>query len=132
MKVNVQKIRKRRNFSETFKREIVDAFESGKFSVYELERLHGISNALIYKWIYKYSKYNQKGYRIVEHSESSSKKVKDLEAKIKSLEAIIGQKQIKIDFLETMIEVAKDELNIDIKKNYSTPQSQNSKSEDNN
>lgn len=132
MKANVQKIRKRRNFSETFKREIVDAFESGKFSVLELERLHGISNALIYKWIYKYSKYNQKGYRIVEHSESSSKKVKDLQAKIKSLEAIIGQKQIKIDFLETMIEVAKDELNIDIKKNYSTPQSQNSKSEDNN
>ena len=36
---------------------------------------------------------------------------------------MIGQKQIKIDYLEKMIDIAKDELNIDIKKNSNTPQS---------
>lgn len=70
----------------------------------------------IYKWIYKYSNFNEKGFRVVEMKQSSSQKVKELEA-------TVGRKQIMIDFLEAMIEVAKDELDIDIKKNYSTPPS---------
>jgi transposase len=36
---------------------------------------------------------------------------------------MVGQKQIKIEFLEKMIDLAKDELDIDIKKNYNTLQS---------
>jgi predicted RNase H-like nuclease (RuvC/YqgF family) len=62
----------------------------------------------------------------VEHKKSSQQKVKDLERKVKELESALGRKQIKIDFLEEMMEVAKDELNIDIKKNFSTPQSKGS------
>lgn len=59
--------------------------------------------------------------------DSSSHKVKNLEKKIKELEATVGRKQIMIDYLDTMIEVAKDEFKIDIKKNYSTPPSKGSK-----
>lgn len=127
MRVNLKKIRKHRKFSDDFKRDLVKSFESGKYSVAELGRLHGIKDPIIYNWIYKFSNYNQKGFRMVEHTESSSKKLKELEAKIKSLEAVIGQKQIKIDFLEKMIDIAQDELNIDIKKNSSTPPSNISK-----
>ncbi len=127
MQTNLKRIRKQRKFSEDFKRDIVKIFETGKFSVSELGRLHAIHVNVIYQWIYKFSTYNQKGFRMVEHTQSSSKKLKELEAKIKSLEAVIGQKQIKIDFLEKMIEIAKDELDIDIKKNYSTPPSNISK-----
>ena len=39
------------------------------------------------------------------------------------MEQIVGQKQIKIDFLEKMIDLAKEELDIDIKKNSDTLQS---------
>ncbi len=126
MKANAKKIRKLRRFSEEFKKEIVNNFESGEYSVVELGKLHGISPVTIYNWIYKYSKYNRQGYRVVEHTENSNKKVKELTEKIKSLESIIGQKQIKIDFLEKMIDVAKEELEIDIKKNFSTPPSNGS------
>jgi hypothetical protein len=35
----------------------------------------------------------------------------------------VGQKQIQVDYLEKMIDLAKTDLNIDIKKNYNTPQS---------
>jgi len=126
MKANLKKIRKHRKFSDSFKLSLVKEFETGRYSVVELERLHDISDSLIYSWIYKYSKYNEKGYRMVEHTASSSKKVKELQDKIKLLEAIVGQKQIKIDFLEKMIDIAKEELDIDIKKNYSTPQSNTS------
>ncbi len=126
MKISKQSIRKRRKFSEEFKVKLVRDFESGKFSVNELSKLHGVHVQNIYKWIYKYSTFSEKGYRIIEMKDSSEKKVKELEKRIKELESVVGRKQIMIDYLEQMIEVAKDELDIDIKKNYSTPQSEGS------
>ena len=128
MKANIKTVRKLRRYSEEFKKSLVSDFESGKFSVPQLEKLHGVCNVTIYNWIYKYSTFNKKGFRVVEHKSSSQSKVKDLEKKVKELEAMLGRKQIMIDYLETMMEVAKDELNIDIKKNFGTPHSKDSNS----
>ena len=55
--------------------------------------------------------------------QSSAQKIKELEAKVKELERAVGQKQLMIDYLEKMMEIAEDELGIDIKKNSDTPQS---------
>lgn len=123
MRANLKQIRKHRLYSDEFKKEIVSIFESGKSSVPQLEKLYGISSTVIYRWIYKFSTFNEKGFRVIEMKASSVTKLKELEQKIKALEQAVGQKQIKIDYLEKMIEIAKEELNIDIKKNYSTPQS---------
>ena len=123
MKANLKKLRKRRVFADEFKQSLVKEFDTGQFSVNELSRLHGIANSAIYRWIYKFSTFNQKGYRIIEMKESSNKKLKDLEQKVKNLEQIVGKKQIMIDYLEKMMEIAKDELDIDIKKNFNTSQS---------
>ena len=60
--------------------------------------------------------------------ESSLKKVKDLQERIKELERIVGQKQLNIDFLEKMIEIAKEQYGIDVKKNFNTLQSNGSDS----
>lgn len=126
MKANLKKIRKHRFYSDDFKKNLVKDFESGRFSVIELGQLHGIAPMVIYRWIYKFSIFNKKGFRVVEMKDSSHKKVKDLTERIKELERMVGQKQIKIDYLEKMIDIAKDELNIDIKKNYNTPPSSGS------
>lgn len=123
MKVNKQSIRKTRRYSEEFKQKLVKDFESGQFSVIELSKLHGVRFQSIYRWIYKYSTFNEKGYRVVEMKDSSEKKVQELEQRIKDLESAVGRKQIMIDYLEQMIEVAKEELDIDIKKNFNTPHS---------
>ena len=56
-------------------------------------------------------------------ADSSKKKVKELNARIQELERIVGQKQLNIDFLEKMIEIAKEHYGIDIKKNSGTPRS---------
>ena len=58
--------------------------------------------------------------------QSTSKKLKELTEKVKELERVVGQKQIHIDFLEKMIDIAKEEYKIDIKKRYSTPRSSGS------
>lgn len=121
MEANLRQIRKHRNFSEDFKKGIVSSFEKGEFSVLQLEKLYGVKNGIIYTWIYKYSKFNEKGCRIVEMESSSQHKLKELSKKVKELEQMVGQKQIAIEYLEKMIELAKTDLNIDIKKNYSLP-----------
>lgn len=98
-------------------------FEGGKYSVPQMERLYGVANGTIYDWIYKYSTFNEPGMRVVEMKKSDMDKVKVLEKKVKELEQMLGQKQVKIEYLEKMIDLAKTELNIDIKKNCNTPQS---------
>lgn len=126
MKATVKLISKHRKYSEEFKKSIVTDFESGKFSVSQIERLHRISRQSIYNWIYKYSLFSERGQRIVEMKDSSTQKLKALEQKVKELEQTVGQKQIMIDYLEKMMEIAKEELNIDIKKNSNTPPSSGS------
>ena len=123
MKVNLRSVKKQRRYSEEFRKKLVEDFESGEYGVNELSKLHGVTKQSIYKWIYKYSTFNQQGCRIVEMKDSSDKKVKELEKRIKELESVVGRKQIMIDYLEQMMEVAKVELDIDIKKNFSTPPS---------
>ncbi len=123
MKANLKQIRKHRLYSEEFKKNIVDSFEKGEFSVSQLQKLYGVQNAVIYRWVYKFSSFNEKGCRIVEMENSNQNKLKELINKVKELEQIVGQKQIAIEYLEKMIELAKTDLNIDIKKNYSLPPS---------
>lgn len=122
-----KRIQRQRKYSEDFKLKIVSEYESGKFTVYEMEKIYGISNMSIYNWIYKYSKYNKKSIQVVEMKDSQAEKVKQMEARIKELEQIVGQKQINIDYLEKMIELAKEEFDIDIKKNSNTQRSGGSK-----
>lgn len=123
MKANLRKISKQRVYSDDFKKRIVCDFESGKYSALDLVALHNVAESTIYRWIYKFSTFNKQGFRVVEKGKSSTQKVRELEKRVKELEAAVGRKQIMIDYLETMMEVAKDELDIDIKKNFSTPRS---------
>lgn len=120
---NGKRINLKRNYSEDFKLRLVNEYESGKHSVCELEKIYDITNPTIYNWIYKYSKYNKKSIKVVELKDSQMNKIKKLQSRIAELEQAVGQKQMNIDYLEKMIELAKQEYDIDIKKNSNTPQS---------
>lgn len=122
-----KRINPQRRYSEEFKRKLVEEYESGVMSVPQMERYYGVCTALIYRWIYKYSTYNEKNVRIVEMKDSQTNRVKELEEKVKELERAVGQKQIMIDYLEKMIDLAKETYSIDFKKNSNTPPSGGSK-----
>jgi transposase-like protein len=122
-----KRISSQRRFSEDFKLKIVNFYESGKHSVYDLEKIYNISNQTIYNWIYKYSNYNKKSIKVVEFKDSQMNKLNEMKARIAELEQALGKKQMNIDYLEKMIDLAKEEYDIDIKKNSSTPQSGGSK-----
>jgi transposase-like protein len=118
MKATISKIRSRRVFSEDFKKKVVREYEKGEYTVLQLEKYYKISNKSIYDWIYKYSTFNEKCIRIVEMKHSNTNQIKELETRIKELERAVGVKQLHIDYLEKMIEIAKDDLGVDIKKNF--------------
>lgn len=108
--------RRTRSFGEKFKKDIVKRVENNEYSVREVSDLYGVSITSVYNWVYKYSILYQKGYRQVVEPMSSTKKVKELQARIKELEQAVGQKQRKVDFLEKLIEIAENDLGVDIKK----------------
>jgi len=122
-----KRINSRRVYSEEFKRKLINEYEKGVMSVHQLSKYYDISNVVIYRWIYKYSHYNKKNVVVVEMKNSQSKKLDALEQKVKELERMVGQKQIMIDYLEKMIDLAQENFAIDIKKNFNTPHSGGSK-----
>lgn len=120
---NGKRIRRKRFYSEDFKLRMVKLFESGQRTVLELTKEYDLREPTLYNWIYKYSDYNKKSVQIVEMKDSQQSKIGDLEKKVKELEQAVGQKQMNIDFLEKMIDLAKEHYDIDIKKNFDTPPS---------
>jgi tmRNA-binding protein len=64
----------------------------------------------------------KKEKQVVE-TDSDTRKLLLLKEQIKELERTIGQKQIKIDFLEKMVDLAEEEYRIDIKKKFHSPRS---------
>lgn len=111
-----------RYFSEEFKRKKVREVEQNVASIAQITREYGVSKTAVYKWIYKYSAMRKKGVKQVVEAKSDTVKITRLKDEIRLMEQMVGQKQIKIDFLEKMIELAEKEYGIDIKKKYfSTP-----------
>jgi transposase-like protein len=112
-----------RYFSEEFKRQKVKELERNMVSVTELCREYEICRTTVYNWIYIYSMKAKKGEKQVVERKSDTRKIAELKQRIKELEQIIGQKQLRIDFQEKMIEIAEEMYQIKIKKKLNTKQS---------
>jgi transposase len=108
-----------RYFSEDFKRKKVFEIDRNLVRVVEVCKEYQVTRAAVYKWIYKYSGMRKKGVKQVIEAKSDTQKIAALKAQVKELERIIGEKQVKLDFQEKMIEIAESEYSIDIKKKFS-------------
>lgn len=64
--------------------------------------------------------------RLIVETDSDTKQLLALKKKIAELEQIVGQKQILIDFKDKMIDLAEETYGVDIKKKFSTRQSNTS------
>lgn len=106
-----------RHFSEEFKKTKVKEIVEKRISVSEFCKLYEVSRTSVYKWIYKYSSL-EKGTRQVIEMESEAQKTKELQTKVANLERKLGQKQLTIDYLTKVIEVASEELGYDLKKKH--------------
>ena len=87
-------------------------------TISDLSELYGISKMTVYRWLYRYSPHHQKGTNQVVQMESEEHRTKQLFQKVAELERTVGQKQLRIDYLEKLIELSGEELKIDLKKNF--------------
>lgn len=124
---NGRSLNRKRKFSEEFRKQLVREFEGKKFTLLELSKLHNIHLSVLYKWVHKYTLNPSPNSVIIEMKESSTEKLKSYQDRIKELEQIVGQKQIKIDYLDKIIDSANEHYETDLKKNLSTKPSNGSK-----
>ena len=124
--------RRRRHFSDSFKIQKVREFESGKTKVSEICKLYEVSEVSVYRWLNKFGTMKDKKERLIVETDSDTRQLLALKKKVAELERVIGQKQIMIDFKDKMIELAEETYGVDIKKKFSTQQSNTSGNEGNN
>ena len=124
--------RRQRNFSDSFKIKKVREIETGKTKVSELCRQYEVSSTNVYRWLNKFGTMKDKKERLIVEIDSDTKQLIGLKKKVAELEQIIGQKQILIDFKDKMIDLAEEAYGVDIKKKYSTQQSNISGNTENN
>ena len=110
--------RRRRIFSEEFKRKKVREIEQKITTIAEVSREYEVRASNVSKWLTQYSPNRMKSVRTIVESESDTRKLFDLQQKIAELERVIGQKQLLIDFQAKMMELAEQEYGIDIKKKF--------------
>jgi transposase-like protein len=112
-----------RYFSENFKKQKVREIERNLVSVLEVSREYDVSTTAVYKWLNMYSAFRTRQVRQIIEPMSDTRKIKELKARIKELEQMVGQKQIQLEFKEKMIELAEQMYNVDIKKKLGTKRS---------
>lgn len=110
-------------YSETFKWQVVQEVLACKLTKEEARIAYGIkSNCAILYWMRKYS--GNEDYRNTHsltnnlaqmHNSKEQQKLKD---RIKQLEEELKRANLRADLWQTMIEVAEQQLKIDIKKKY--------------
>ena len=116
--------RRRRHFSEEFKRKKVREIEQKITTIAQVSRQYEVRENNVSRWVGKYGQNQMKGVRTIVESESDTVRLASLEKQIADLERALGQKQIQIDFQSKMIELAEQTYGVDIKKKFSeTPSS---------
>lgn len=121
-------LQQKRVFSEAIRRQTVKDIEAGKCSVLEASRELSVSRGAVYKWVHLYSRYLAKNKIMVVEDKSEAYRTKALEKRLHDMEAALGRKQMEIDFLNKIIDLANEEFRTDLKKNLPKEPSDGSKS----
>lgn len=112
-------LKQRRIFSDKLKKKIVKDIEQGTVSITGAGREYQISSTTIYRWLKYFSAHLHPSTTLVMQMDSEQYRSKELEKKVAELEAALGRKQMEIDYLNKLIEIAGQDLDINLKKNIS-------------
>ena len=114
---------KRKTFSNLQKRTIVTAIEQGRFTIKEAKTAYNIkTEKIIRSWLVQYK--SEKVEICIENTSPMAKdksSSKDLEKE--ALQKALQEAELKIKALNTLIDVAEDQLKIDIRKKSGAKQS---------
>ena len=123
--------RTQKDYTMSFKLQVVQEIEQGRISTYEARRKYGIqSRSTIVGWLRKFGNFDWENQTPSNMPKSPEQKIMELEAKVRLLEkqktfleqqAFVADKKAII--FDMMIDIAEKEYQIDIRKNSSPEQS---------
>ena len=120
----MKKTKSYHRYPKTLKRKIAQEYLSGKFSYAVAAEEYGLKNSNVVKefvrW-YKRSQYLEEMETVPENFESQDQFSES--ERLRALEAELAAAKLKISSLETLIDLAESELQIDIRKKSGTKQS---------
>ncbi|WP_203226826.1 transposase [Confluentibacter flavum] len=123
--------RTQKDYTMSFKLQVVQEIEHGKLSTHEACRKYGIqARSTIVEWLRKFGSFDWENKTPSNMPKSPEQKIMELEAKVKLLEkqkAFLEQQAFVADkkaiIFDMMIDIAEKEYQIDIRKNSSPEQS---------
>lgn len=103
-----------------FRRKVAEELLTGEISYKQLAKKYQLSSAsLIQRWVKEYKSHEEELLTLV-MEKSTEKTDQDSDKPAKDLAEELRLAKIKIVALETMIDLAEDQLNIDIRKKSGT------------
>lgn len=123
--------RTQRDYTLTFKLNVIKEVESGVFTVTEVQKKYGIqSYSTVLNWLRKYGKFDWENQTPSNMPKSPEQIILELEARVKLLEKQKAQLEhqnyiadSKAIIFDMMIDLAEKEYKIDVRKNFLPVQS---------
>lgn len=129
------KKRTQRDYSDSFKLQVVNEVQMGELNYTQACRKYGIqAKSTVRSWVEKYGNFDRKYEIKRKKMKTPEQKIMELEQKVKllekqkkSLEHQLEQTDKKALFFDMMIDIAEDELKIPIRKKSLSDQFKSSK-----
>jgi transposase len=123
--------RSQKDYSMSFKLEVVREVESGSLTDNEAKRKYGIQGrSTVLNWLRKYGTFDWENQTPSNMGQSKEQRLMELEAKVKLLEKQKSMLEHQVEradkkaiIFDMMIDIAEKEYNISIRKNSSPEQS---------
>ena len=110
-----------RKFDNEFKLSVVQSFVSGESTQYALCKRYSLSRTLIRNWIRIFAPDYQPTQRdFMNKKQSESAEIQALKRALREKEVEVSRQRMRADFYETMVEVAEEQFNIEIRKKAGT------------
>src|SRR5690606_13214053 len=107
--------RRRRRFSEDFRKEQVMLIESGKITIGEVSKLYQVKKENVKRWLIRYGKKGLPGKILISNGKEFDR-IRELEKANKRLIEVIGKQQVELIYKEELIRLAKEKLGDDFEK----------------
>jgi transposase-like protein len=107
--------RRRRRFTEDFRKAQVKLIESGELTISDVSRLYEVKQDNVQRWL---KKFGSKPFpkTIIVSDPSEINKLKELEKENKRLLEIIGKQQVELFYNKVLVDLAKSKLGEDFEK----------------
>ena len=134
--VNIDYVKRtQKDYSLSFKLQVVDEIESGQLDRLSAHLKYGIqARSTITGWLRKYGTFDWENLSVVTMAKTPEQKIIELEAKVKLLEKqkaraehLAERADKKVIIFDMLVDMAEKEYDIEIRKNYTPELSTSSK-----